>query len=136
MKKAIKILSFALVLVLCTLMFASCGAPNSDPNDALAALKDNDYKAAIKDSTVTPTILAGLGISDVDCVVSASGIKDKKFESVTIVYFESSEDANDAWEKMQKYAEDEKDDDAEDWVCKKSGKMIYFGTPNAIKAAK
>ena len=136
MKKTVKILSLSLMLVLCVLMLASCGAPNSNPDDALAALKDNDYKAAIKDSTITPTILAGLGIADVDCVVSASGIKDEKFESVTIVYFESSEKANDAWEKMQKYADDKKDDDAEDWVCKKSGKMIYFGTPNAIKAAK
>ena len=33
-------------------------------------------------------------------------------------------------------ADGEKDDKAEDWVCKKSGAMIYYGTSDAIKAAK
>ena len=54
------------------------------------------------------------------------------------MYFEEAADANDSWDKIQEYADKNKDDDAKDseWVCKKSGKMIYFGTKNAVAAAK
>jgi hypothetical protein len=116
-------------------MLASCGAPNKDPDDAVAALKDNGYTAK-KDNLITPNLLKGLGIDGVKTVVTGSAVIDDKLETVTVFYFESKDDANDAWEKVQEYAENEKDDDAEDWVCKKSGAMIYFGTPAAIKAAK
>ena len=135
MKKFTRILALTLVLVMSVAMLASCGAPNKDPDDALAALKDNEYFAA-KDTTIVPIALKLLGVDNIDCVVTGSATIDDKFETVTIIYFESKDDANDAWEKVQEYAEDKKDDKAEDWVCKKSGAMIYFGTPNGVKAAK
>ena len=135
MKKFTRILALTLVLVMSVAMLASCGAPNKDPDDALAALKDNKYVAA-KDNTIVPIALKLLGVDNIECVVSGSATIDDKFETVTIIYFESKDDANDAWEKVQEYAEDKKDDKAEDWVCKKSGAMIYFGTPNGVKAAK
>ncbi len=135
MKKAFRILAFALVLVTVTAMLAACGAPAKDPDDAKAALEENDY-VAVKDSTVTPGLLKIAGIDDVECVVSGSKIVDKKGEHVTILYFKDKAAAKDAWEDAKEYADKEKEDDASDWVVKRSGAMIYFGTSEGIKAAK
>ena len=135
MKKTLRLIALALVFVMSVAMLASCGAPNKDPDDAIAALEDNGYKAA-KDNVIVPIALRALGVDGVKTVISGSAVIDEKFQTVTVIYFESKDDANDAWEKVQKYADDEKDDKAEDWVCKKSGAMIYYGTSAGIKAAK
>ena len=136
MKKSIRILALTMVTVMLCITLASCGGPNADPNKALESLKDNGITWAGKDTIVIPLALGALGVDDINTVVSGTGKIDDKYAHITIIYFEESEDANDAWEKVQKYADDKKDDDASDWVCKKSGKMIYFGTKAAIKAAK
>jgi hypothetical protein len=135
MKKFARIIALALVMVMSVAMLASCGAPNKDPEKALAALKENEY-VALKSEGLAVAGLALAGIKGVDCVVSGSATIDDKFETVTILYFTSKDAANEAWEDAQKYADGEKDSKAEDWVCKKSGAMIYFGTPNGVKAAK
>ena len=136
MKRTIlRIVALALVAVMSCAMLVSCGGPASDPDKALEALKDNDYAAA-KDSTVTPAILKAIGVDGVDCVVSGTN---KDGETVTIVYFDEKDDVNDAWEDVEKIMEkitDKEDREDSDWVCKKSGKMIYFGTKTAVKAAK
>ena len=89
-------------------------------------------------SALIPLALGALGVKDIDCVVSGTGKIDDEYAHITIIYFEENADANDSWEKVQEYADKNKDDDAKDseWVCKKSGKMIYFGTKNAVAAAK
>ena len=135
MKKTLRLVALALVLIMSVAMLASCATPNKDPDDAIAALEDNGYKAA-KDNIIVPLALKALGVDGVKTVISGSAVIDEKFQTVTVIYFESKDDANDAWEKVQEYANDEKDDKAEDWVCKKSGAMIYYGTSAAIKAAK
>lgn len=135
MKKTLRLIALALVLVMSVAMLASCATPNKDPDDAIAALKDNGYTAA-KDNILVPLALKALGVDGVKTVISGSAKIDDKVETVTVIYFESKDDANDAWEKVQEYANGEKDDKAEDWVCKKSGAMIYYGTSAAIKAAK
>jgi len=132
MKKAMKLLALSLVLVMMVAALASCGGPAADSDDALAALKENDYSAA-KDTLIVPTALKLLGVDDIDSVVSGTN---KDGEHITIVYFEDKDAANGAWEKVKEYAEDKKDDDDSDWVIKKSGAMIYWGTSAAVKAAK
>lgn len=132
MKKTLRLLALSLVLVTMVALFASCGGPAKDPADAKAALEENDY-VALKDDTVTPGLMALAGIKDVDCVVSGTN---SDGEHVTIVYFESKDAANTAWEKIQEYAEDDKKDEESDWSIKKSGIMVYYGTSAAIKAAK
>ena len=134
MKKSFKFLALSLVLVTLVAAFASCGAPAKNPDDAKAALEDNGY--AVLQSDLLASALALTGIKDVDSIVSGSATIDDKFETVTILYFKDKDAANEAWENAQKYANDKKEDKAENWVVKKSGAMIYFGTPNAIKAAK
>ncbi len=135
-KSIIKILALTLVVVMTCAMLVSCGGPNADPDKALDALKDNGVTWAIKDDTVTPGLLKMGGIDGVDCVVSGTGKIDDEYAHITIIYFDEVKNANDAWEDIQDRAEDDKKD-AEDseWVVKKSGKMIYYGTKNAIKAA-
>lgn len=137
MKKTISIVCLLALAVSCLFVFASCGAPNSDPNEALAALKENGITWAAKDTTIVPIGLKLAGVEGVDCVVSGTGKIDDKYAHVTIVYFKDSDSAKAAWEKTKEYAESKKDKEAEsDWVCDKSGKMIYWGTEDAIKAAK
>lgn len=135
MKKAFRILALSLVLVTLVAALASCGGPAADPDDALAALKKNDYAAA-EDKLIIPGALMLLGVDDIDCVVSGTKIEDDKADHVTIVYFEDKEAADEAWEDVQDYANDKKDDDDSDWTIKKSGAMIYWGTSAGIKAAK
>lgn len=138
MKKALRLIAVAMITVMLCLSLASCGGPNSDPDDALAALKDNGITWAAKDSTIIPGVLKLAGVDGIDCVVSGTGRLDDEYAHITIIYFEEKDDANDAWEKIQKKSEEQKenaDEDAE-WVCKKSGKMIYYGTVAAVNAAK
>lgn len=134
MKKALRFLALSLVLVTILASLASCGGPAKDPADALAALKENEYVAA-EDKLIVPTALKLVGVDGIDSVVSGTATIDKKVEHVTIIYFEDKDAANDAWEKVEKYATDNKKDDS-DWVVKKSGAMIYYGTTAGIKAAK
>lgn len=137
MKNFVRILSFALVAVMLCATLASCGGPAKDPADAVAALKENNY-VAVEDKTITPGLLKIAGIDGVESVVSGSATIEDKFETVTILYFKDKDAAKAAWEKAEKYAAEDKDEKAEesDWVVKQSGAMIYYGTKNAIKAAK
>ena len=139
MKKAIKLIALSLVLVMAVLALASCAAPNADPDKAEAALKDNDYKVQKYEGKISTGFISLAIGEDVDCAITAEKYDDEKetMEFLCVLYFEEASDADDAWEKAQEYAEDQKDDDAKDsdWVVEKSGKMIWFGTKNAVKAA-
>ena len=135
MKKTLRLVALSLVLVTLVAAFASCGGPAKNPDDAKAALKENGYTVVESELLLTGA-LSLAGIKDVDSVVSGSAVIEEKFESVTILYCEKKDAAHEAWENAQKYANDEKSDKAENWVVKKSGAMIYFGTPNGVKAAK
>ena len=134
MKKTMKLIALALVLTLSVLTLASCIPPNMDDDKAIAALEKNGYRAA-HDDVVIPLALKLLGVDDVEDVVTASAYIDDKFEHVTIIYFEEADDAKAAWEKVKEYAEDEdKKEEDTDWTIGKFGKMIWYGTENAIKA--
>lgn len=137
MKKTIRFVAFAMVFFMLCLALASCGGPNADPIKALDALKENGVDWAIKDDIALPITLKAFGVDGVDCVVSGTGKIDEEYAHITIIYFEEAEDADAEWEDVSKYADKEKENINEaDWVLKKSGKMIYFGTKNAIAAAK
>ena len=137
MKKLVRIMCLALVAVMMCATLASCGGPAKDPADALAALKENGYVAA-EDTVIIPGTLKLIGVNGVKSVVSGSATIEDKFQTVTIFYFEDADTAKGAMEKVEDYAADKKDDKADDadWVVKQSGAMIYFGTKDAVKAAK
>jgi len=127
MKKTLRLLSLALVLVMTVALLASCGGPNKNPEKAKEALEDAGYTVTLVDSFA--------GFEGIEKYLTAFKMSEdmSDMEMITIYYFEDSAAAKDAWEDIQKEAE-ELDD--EDLVIKKSGKMIYAGTKEAVKAAK
>ena len=136
MKKSIRLIALALVAVMMTLALVSC-APAKDPADAKAALSDNGYAATKIDNeglgALAFAVFTAAGIEDLESVVSGTN---SDGEHVTILYFEDYAAANDQWEDTKEYADKEKKDEDSDWVVKKSGNMIYFGTKAGVKAAK
>ena len=138
MKKLTKVLAVVLVCMMAVAVLVAC-APNSNPDKAKAALEKNGYTAA-KDDRLVPAALTLLGVKGVSCAVTGTktvGEGDsKKVESVTIIYFDSADNVNAAWDTLQEYANDENENKESDWTVKKSGKMVYFGTSAAIKAAR
>ena len=127
-------IALCLVVVLCCGLLAACGGPNTDPDAAKAALEKNGYTALKIEYgfNLQSALLLGLtaaGVDDIDTVVN--GTKDS--ETVTIIYFDSAEDAKEEMDDVQDYVEKISGDN---WICKQSGNMIYYGTEAAIKAAK
>ena len=131
-----RVIALALVLVLCCGVLTACGGPNADPNGAKAALEKNGYTAVKIEYglNLQSALLLGLkaaGVDDMDTVVT--GTKDK--ENITIIYFDSAEDAKREFEDVKKYSENGIYSGPER-TCKQSGNMVYYGTEAAIKAAK
>ena len=131
MKKTIRLLAIAMVAVMLCLSLASCGGPNANPDKAIEGLKDEDVLARKLSSSEF-----GIDVPGVDCVVTGVGVIDGEGAFISIIYFEKSSDANDAWDEVKEMFENDKKDEDAKIVIKKSGKMIYCGTKNAIKAAK
>lgn len=136
MKNVLRLFTLSIVLVMMLSCLASCfGGPNADPDKAEEALKDNDYDVEVIDNEIA---LALLGLSDdvdnIECVIMASSEEDRD-DGIFIFYFEEKEDADNAFESLEEYAEEAMEDN-DDIVIKKSGKMVYFGTKAAVKAAR
>ena len=138
MKIFAKILSLSLVAVLLCATLVAC-APAKNADDALKALEDNGY-TAVNSNLVGAAGLAAAGIKGVDSVVTGTKTekKDDKttVETVTIIYFTDADAAKTAEEKVSGQSDKEKKDNESDWVFARSGKMIYFGTKAAVKAAR
>lgn len=132
-KNIIKITALALLAVMLCAMLVACGGPNANPDKAKEALKENGYVAEKIDSKVglaVYSIIAG----DVEAVVT--GVNEDG-EAITIFYYENAADAKEVEEKIDELLEKYGDDDKEsEWVAKRSGKMIYIGTKQAVKDAK
>ncbi|MBO4540050.1 MAG: hypothetical protein J5781_07200 [Clostridia bacterium] len=147
MKKRIMIITSVVALALvCALLFAAC-APAADPDTAKKNLKDDGYSATVYDgdSLIVGGALSLFGINNVNKVLIGSKYADDSFEFLTVLYFDSSKDANEAVDKVKEYAKDKekqeekgqkKDEGSVEWVFGKSGKMIWFGTKAAVKAAR
>lgn len=127
MKKFTRILALTLVLIMSVALFASCAAPNKDPEKAKEALEKNDYEVLLVDKDLD-ALYKGL-----EAYLVAADEEDEN--GLMVYYFESADAANEAWDDMQDEIEEMKKEE-EDLVSKKSGKMIYIGTKDAIKAAK
>lgn len=133
-KTIIKILTLTLVAVMVCAVLASCGGPNADPDKALAALKDNGYTAEKVDSTIGLALFSWAG-KDIKAIVSGTKGLEDITNSVVIIYYETTDAANAAWDDVKEYVDKNDDDEDSEFIVKKSGKMIYMGTEEAIKAA-
>jgi len=138
MKKQLLIIAAVVVLVMASAFILTACSPASDPADAKAALEKKGYTVVV-DGSIQPAALTLVGIKGVDKVLEASYSKDDRSEFLCVLYFTSASAANDAWDAAQKEAEDEKKSNKEedsDWTVGKSGKLIWYGTKNAVKAAR
>ncbi len=147
MKKKITLIGTMIVLALVCAMFLTACGPASDPDKAKENLNDEGYSAAVYDgdNVIVRVALAAADVSNVDKVLIASKYSDDSFEFLSVLYFGSAKDANAAVEKAKEYAknqqkeqeEEQKKTDGEiEWTFGKSGKMIWFGTKAAVKAAR
>lgn len=132
MKTFVKVLALSLVAVMMCAVLVSCGGPASDPDKAAKALEDADYIVVKADDKVSLALYETMGVKKLECVITAYNEDE---EGIVIFYFEDKAAANDAWETIEEEAK-EATKDEEDIVIKKSGKMIYYGTKQAIKDAK
>ncbi len=120
----IKTLALTLVVVMACAMLVSCGAPNSDPDKAKEALEDAGYIVVLVDS--------GILLPD---GVEASLTAYKDGEYLVVTYYNDKDALNEAWDEAEDEAK-ELEEEYEGIVCKKSGKMIFIGTEQAVKDAK
>ncbi len=135
MKNMTKLIALALVAVMCVALLVAC-APASKPADAKAALEKNGYTVVLVDNeTALKAAELLAGIDDLVATVNGTKKDGDKIEHVAIYYFEDSEAASEAYDKLVDDSDEEKDDET-DWVFKKSGKMVYYGTEAAVKAAR
>lgn len=137
MKNVIRVLALSLVMVMMLGLLVSCGAPNKDPDKAKDALEDAGYEVILADNEISAALMGGW-YDGCEAVLMAYNEEDDD-DGIWIWYFEEKEDADEAWDDIEKFAEDLNEEAKEediDMVCKKSGKMIYVGTKQAIKDAK
>lgn len=125
MKKIFSLILACVLLVGCVFTFASCAKPNSDPDKAKEALEEAGYEVMLNDSA--------LNAKDVEATLIAMTKDGENY--LVVVYYEDKDAANEAWEDAQEDAK-ELEEEYEDVICKKSGKMIYYGTKEAAKAAR
>ena len=131
MKRLIKIFSLTLVLVMFIVTLASCAAPNQDPQKAQRALEKKGYEATLIDGAIAANQYKGC-----ESYIVA---KDESKDTVLLVYyFRDKSYAKEAWESLNEETAKEALDVSEDTkiVMKNSGKIIYFGIKDAVKAAK
>ncbi len=133
MKKIVKLVSLVLVAVMCVAVFASC-APASDPEKAKAALEKNGYGVLL---TTNETALGKklLEETNSNLVAMLVGTSEDFKEGITIFYFADSKTAKDNFKAIEDTLSKEDKED-EDFVFAQSGKMIYAGTKEAVKAAR
>jgi len=124
MKNVIKVLALSLAMVMMLGLLVSCGGPNKDPKKAKEALDEAGYLVVLNDKDL-------LLPDGVEATVMASTDDDY----IMITYYEDADAVKEAWEDAKEDAK-ELEEKYEDIVCKKSGKMIYIGTKQAVKDAK
>ena len=132
MKKTIRLIALSVLLVMAVLAFASCATPNADPDKAVAALEKAGYDAAVIDSGTLYNVYKAFG-GKLEAIVSGSkGLLSG--DGITILYYETADDAKDAFEAVEEYAKNQAEKES-DYEIKQSGKMIWIGHKDAVKAA-
>ena len=149
MKKLLQISALAIALVMMLATLASCSGPADDADDARRALIKNDYEVMLVDDDNEATIAAleqEYDLFGLEEYLTAMDNEDySKAENVIIIfYFDETRDAKDSMEGIEKLVEDMKKDmkasgvdiDSMDLELDRSGEVIWWGTPDAVKAAR
>lgn len=132
MKKTLRLTSIALVLMMLLTLTACVPA---DAAKAKEKMEKKEYNIDVLATGVVETALKLLNI-DAEVMVATKTVKDKDgkdtIEIVTAYWFEEASQAKDAFEKIKERDEKESKD-KDNFVCKRSGKVIYTGTKQATK---
>ena len=128
MKKFTRILALTLVLIMSVALFASCAAPNKDPKKAKEALEKAEYEVTFADGELADLAATILGVEKVDAMISAT----KGDDAIEIIYFDDAAAAKEFFDVVKEAAEEA----GTTAKVQRSGNMVYYGTPAAIKAAK
>ena len=138
MKKFVKVVAVALVVMTALTLFAACGV-SLDPDKTYDALLDNGYYCDMDTSALSLATYAGkLGVKayDMSAVITANKTdKSRETQKITIFYFKDYESAYKAWENAQELSE-KAQGTRTDWVCERYLNVIYFGTKQALKDAR
>lgn len=136
MKKTIlRVVALALLAVMMCMALVAC-APASDPDKAEKALEKKDYEVKHADDKLEAAFMGGWYDGCEDVILAYN---EESEDVIYIWYFDDKDSANEAWDDIEKYAEELNEEAKEediDIVCKKSGKMIYIGTKQAVKDAR
>lgn len=134
MKKTLRLTSIALVLMM-LLTLTACVPGNADK--AKEKMEKKEYTATVVTGTLAEAAGTALGVEGLtETMIATKIVKDKDgkdtVELVSAYWFEEASQAKDAFEKIK--SEDEKEaKDKDNFVCKRSGKVIYTGTKQATK---
>ena len=141
MKKFTKIVAIALVLAMSVVLFASCAKTNKGYEKAKKALADAGYVVEPNSGEWSSHV------ADLEGSIAAYKIKEgtendknpKASDGIVIYYFKTEKAANRAWDKtIKSEVESAKKRAAKDEitiVSKKEGKVIYYGTQEAVDLA-
>lgn len=134
MKKTLRLTSVALVLMM-LLTLTSC-VP-SDSSKAEEKMEKKDYKVVVVTGTAAELAGKALGVEGLsETMVATKTAKDEDgkdtIEIVSAYWFEETSHAKEAFEKIEKAAKEDSES-TDNFVCKRSGKVIYAGTKQAVK---
>lgn len=138
-----KVLSIVAVLALISVLaMALVGCVPSDPAKAEANLKDAGYEVMVTKASDGGGAQLMLNAAADGCVTMVTAMKatisnsDSDFDGVVIYYFNDSAKAKAFYEKYKAEYDELSDEEKEGKKVGKSGKVVYAGTEDAIKAAK
>ena len=116
MKKALKVISLALAMVCCAVMFIACVPAN--PEKAEEKLEKKGYTVVLTEVTEALANYAPEG-----CEYVVYGSKDG--EIVAAYYFDKASNAKDYYKELKEEMDDEEDSET---ILKKSGKVVVAAT--------
>ena len=127
MKKFFKSLVTLMLVCLMAVSFTSCGVP-SKPEKAKANLEENKYVVVYLSDAISLTATEiGFGLERGSLKASVTGTNGE--EAISIYYCNDAKTAKTIKEKLT-------ENKGENVVVGKSGKVVWAGTKEAIKAAK
>ena len=147
MKRILSLVLACTLIIGCTFALASCfgAAPNEDPQAAVDALKAEGYEVRydIDDEADHDRKIAEINATKMDLanITSAEDLMNAEIETISIQYFDTEDNAKAAYEELEAEFDDllatskqyyGDDFEAEIGI---SGKVVWIGTANAIKAA-
>ena len=127
-KNIFRIISFVLMTVVSCAFLSAC-SPLSDSDKTSESLEAAGY-----------SVIYNTGEGEANAAALPQGAKATILayngnEFINITYYEDAETAEEAWDAvLQSTQEIQKN--YEDFVCEKSGSVIYYGTEQALKDAK